>query len=216
MPQNAAQKDELVLLTGKDASGVPVRDHSHPYFLLRPDADGNPTRLVVWRNGAPFAAVEIDAMLEASEAPVSWESGPPDWKLRLVPLPHETPVPLGFLGPSRVWSSMTPFVPPAGRRRFRESGRMRTGESVERIAAKLLSSCGWPDPVRIDNVTDRAIWVSLHENRERRFERKETRTPLVRPGFNLRIEFDLPVTGPIVIGDSAHFGLGQFQALEGD
>lgn len=211
---SAAQKDELVLLTGKDATGAVVKGHLHAYFLLRPDGEGNPTRLIVWRQGEPFTAMEIDAMLEASEAPVTWESGAPDWKLRLVPLPDGTPVPSGFDGPSRVWSSITPFVPPAGRRRFRENGRLRSGESVDRVATKLLEAGGWPTPARIVEVPGKTVWVSLHETRERRFERKQTRTPLVRPGFHLRIEFDAPVAGPIVIGDSSHFGLGQFRALE--
>jgi CRISPR-associated protein Csb2 len=155
-------------------------------------------------------------MLEASEVRIAWDSGAPDWMLRLVPLPDRTPLPSGFGGPSRVWSSITPFVPPAGRRRFRENGRLRPGESVDRIAAKLLESGGWPTPARVIEAPDKTVWVRLHETRERRFEREQTRTPLVRPGFQLRIEFDEPVPGPIAIGDSSHFGLGQFQALQGD
>jgi CRISPR-associated protein Csb2 len=211
---SAAQKDELILLTGKDATGAAANGHPHAYFLLRPDGDGHPSRLIVWRQGEPFTAVEIEAMLEASEAPLAWEDGAPDWKLRLAPLPDRTPLPPGFEGPSRLWSSITPFVPPAGRRRFRENGRLRAGESVERVATKLLEAGGWPTPARIFEVSDKTVWVSLHESRERRFERKQTRTPLVRPGSQLRIEFDAPVAGPSLIGDSSHFGLGQFGALQ--
>ena len=213
---SAAQKDELVLLTGKDATGAAVKGHPHAYFLLRPDGEGNPTRLIVWRHGKPFTAVEVDAMLEASEEPVTWESGAPDWKLRLVPLPERTALPSDFDGPSHVWSSITPFVPPAGRRRFRENGRLRTGETVERVTAKLLEAGGWPTPACVVVDPDKTVWVCLHETRERRFAREQTRTPLVRPGFHLLIEFDAPVTGPIVIGDSAHFGLGQFRCLGRD
>jgi CRISPR-associated protein Csb2 len=153
-------------------------------------------------------------MLEASEAPIAWESGVPDWKLRMVPLPDQTPLPSGFDRPSRVWSSITPFVPPAGRRRFRENGRLRAGESVERCAARLLEVGGWPTPTRIVLEQDKTTWVALHETRQRRFDREEARTPLVRPGFQLRIEFGTPVEGPITIGDSSHFGLGQFRAAE--
>jgi len=210
---SAAQKDELVLLTGKDATGAAVKGHSHAYFLLRPDGEGNPTRLIVWRHGKPFAAAEVDAMREASEAPVAWESGAPDWKLRLVPLPERTPLPRDFGGPSHVWSSVTPFVPPAGRRRFRENGRLRTGETVERVATKLLEAGGWPAAERVVVDPDKTVWVRLHETRERRFAREQTRTPLVRPGFHLLVEFGAPVTGPIIIGDSSHFGLGQFGSL---
>jgi CRISPR-associated protein Csb2 len=211
---SAAQKDELALLTGKDATGAALKGHLHAYFLLRPDDDGNPTRLIVWRQGESFTAVEIEAMIGATEFPVAWESGAPDWQLRLVPLPDRTPLPSGFSGPSRVWRSITPFVPPAGRRRFRENGRLRPGESVERVAAKLLEASGWPVPARIVETPDKTVWVGLHETRERRFERNQTRTPLVRPGYHLQVEFESPVAGPIMIGDSSHFGLGQFAAVE--
>jgi CRISPR-associated protein Csb2 len=210
---SAAQKDELVLLTGKEATGTTVKGHSHAYFLLRPDAEGNPTRLIVWRRGEPFTAPEVDAMLEASGVPVAWESGATDWKLRLVPLPERTALPPRFSGPSRVWSSVTPFVPPAGRRRFRENGRLRPGETVERVAKRLLEAGGWPAPERVVVDPDKTVWVRLHETRERRFAREQTRTPLVRPGFHLLVEFGAPVTGPIIVGDSSHFGLGQFGSL---
>lgn len=210
---SAAQKDELVLLTGKDATGAAVRGHSHAYFLLRPDGEGNPTRLIVWRQGEPFTAAEVDAMLEASEAPVAWDIGAPDWKLRLVPLPERSALPSGFGGPSDRWSSVTPFVPPAGRRRFRENGRLRPGETVERVAKRLLEAGGWPAPERVALDPDKSVWVRLHETRERRFAREQTRKPLVRPGFHLLIEFKESVKGPIIIGDSSHFGLGQFGAL---
>ncbi len=88
---SAAQKDELVLLTGKDAAGAAVKGpHPHAFFLLRPDGEGHPTRLIVWRRCEPFTSVEIDAMIEAAETPVIWEGGAEDWKLRLVPLPEKT------------------------------------------------------------------------------------------------------------------------------
>jgi CRISPR-associated protein Csb2 len=209
---NSAQRNELTLLKGKDAAGKTIEGHLHAYFLLRPDGNGQPTRLIVWRGGEPFTADEIDAMLEASEVPISWDDAAPDWKLRLVPLPDQTPLPADFRGPSAVWRSVTPFVPPAGRRRFRENGRLRRGESEERMAERLLRLGGWPAPVRIDVDRDHQEWVHLHATRERRMEVERTRTPLVRPGFWLRIEFEAPVTDPITIGDSCHFGLGQFAA----
>jgi CRISPR-associated protein Csb2 len=212
---SGAHKDTLALLTGKDATGTALKGgHPHAYFLLRPDVDGNPTRLIVWRQGTPFTTVEIEAMIEATERSVAWENGAPDWQLRLVPLPDSTPLPSGFRGPSRVWRSVTPFVPPAGRRRFRENGRLRAGESVERIAERLLEASGWPTPARVVEVPAEPVWVRLHETRERRFDRLQNRTPLTRPGYRLEIEFEAPVTGPIMIGDSSHFGLGQFASAE--
>jgi CRISPR-associated protein Csb2 len=53
-------------------------------------------------------------------------------------------------------------------------------------------------------------WVNLHETRQRRQLRVETCTPWTRPGYWLRIEFKEPIQGPLIFGDSCHFGLGLF------
>lgn len=205
------QKGRLALICGKDGQGRPLRGHRHAFFLLWPDEHGLPTRLVVWRTN-PFTEEEVGALLRASEHSLSWENSTPEWRVRLVPLPFATPTPSGLLNASRVWQSITPFVPPAERRRFRRNGRERPGESTERILAKLLRDAGLPEPLNI-SVRDEAresTWVSLHETRARRFSKADSRTPWVRPGFNLRVEFTTPVAGPLILGDSCHFGLGLF------
>jgi CRISPR-associated protein Csb2 len=53
-------------------------------------------------------------------------------------------------------------------------------------------------------------WVILHETRSRRLGKVDSRTPRVRPGFHLCVEFYEPVSGPLILGDSCHFGLGLF------
>jgi CRISPR-associated protein Csb2 len=58
-----------------------------------------------------------------------------------------------------------------------------------------------------------AGWLHLHETREFRRRKRELRAPLVRPGFSIRLEFDGPVRGPIILGDSCHFGLGLFRGV---
>ena len=199
-------RHRLALLCGKDEEGKPLVGHRHAYFLLWPDEQGNPTRLIVWRD-EPFEQEEIEALLKASERPISWEPAAPRWKVRLVPLPFEMSPPSGFLESARVWRSITPFVPPAERHRFRRNGRERRGETLERIVGKLVE--GRSSVTRVEKISE-TIWVNLHETRERRRARKETGTPWMRPGYLLRIEFDKPLKGPLIIGDSCHFGLGIF------
>lgn len=205
------QKDRLALICGKDGQGQPLRGHRHAFFLLWPDENGWPTRLVVWRS-SPFTSDEVKALLAASEFPVAWDNGVPDWRVRLVPLPYEMPTPTGFLGKSRVWESVTPFVPPSERHRFRRNGRERPSESVEKLLTKLLLNESKPEPERVTVFKDNeaAEWVNLHETRIRRGLKTDNRTPWVRPGFRVRMEFPSPVTGPIILGDSCHFGLGLF------
>jgi CRISPR-associated protein Csb2 len=208
------QRVRLALICGKDGQGHPLLGHRHAFFMLWPDENGAPTRLVLWRS-TPFTSEEMHAFSAASEQPISWDSAAPEWRVRLVQLPFETAPPPGLLGASCAWESATPFVPPAERHRFRRNGRARQSESPERILTKLLRDAGLPEPLNVSVLEESAesTWVSLHETRERRFSRADSRTPWVPPGFNLRVEFSTPVEGPLIVGDSCHFGLGLFASL---
>lgn len=200
----------LALLCGKDENGNPLSGHCHAYFLLWPDEDGNPTRLIVWRE-QPFEHEEIEALLKASEQPIAWEPAARRWQVRLLPLPFEMSLPSGFLGPAQVWRSITPFVPPAERHRFRKHGLERKGESLERIVEKLIE--GRSSIAQITHISE-PVWVNLHETRKRRHMRQETGTPWMRPGYMLRIEFRERLSGPLILGDSCHFGLGVFASFQ--
>lgn len=201
----------LALFAGKDQNGVPLTRHEHPYFVLWPDEDGLPTRLIVWRRPEPFEEPEIRSLWETARRSFGW--GVEGWSAQIMPLPAETPVPaaLGFDRAAAVWESVTPFVSPAQRRRFRKNGKSRTGETPERILRKLLAASGMPLP-EVELISGREpVWVLLHQTRERRLLFEQTRTPLVRPGYYVRIRFPEPVRGPITAGDSCHFGLGLFR-----
>lgn len=207
------QKDRLSLITGKDRDGQPLRGHQHAYFLLLPEENGTPSRLVVWRSRS-FRPDEIDALLHASEYKIAWEDGMPEWWLRIVPLPQQTPIPADFHKPAKFWESVTPFVMPAERRRFRKNGKERPGESVEQLLKKLLltESKLLPDNIIVLEGGKDAAWIKLHETRNRRILRADNRTSWARPGFRVRMEFSQPVMGPFMLGDSCHFGLGLFMA----
>jgi len=209
------QKEELALLAGKDAQGHPIQGHQHAFFALWPSDTGIPDRLVVWRR-QPFTSQEIQALLAASEHPISWANGAPDWSVRLVPLPFETSLPRGLTSEARIWQSAVPFVPPSGRHRFRKNGRPRPGETPAQLLGRLLQADGKPLPSKVmvfDN-QEGVAWVSLHETREQRRQRAELRTPRVRPGYWLQIEFKEPISGPLILGDSCHFGLGLFVPVQ--
>jgi CRISPR-associated protein Csb2 len=121
------------------------------------------------------------------------------------------PIPLGnklekILGPSggaRMWSSLTPFVPP----RFLKNHGTNTLEG--QIQAELASR-GLP----------RAEEVSLLEGTTeiaalRHFVRRRQRgggPPPVDAGYALRLRFTVPVRGTLSLGYAAHFGLGLFAA----
>jgi CRISPR-associated protein Csb2 len=207
-----AQRDFIQLIMGKDGHGKLLRGHQQAYFFLWPDEKGLPTRLIVWRK-KPFTEVEIEAMLKAAKKPICWGHDLDDWAVRLVPLPFNIDVPESLFGPARRWTSATPFVLPTGRHRFRKNGRKRDSESPENILAKLLQNSGKPRPkvIHLETEVEELTWVKPHETRARRFLQEQARTNFVRPGFWLHLEFSEPVNGPLLLGDSCHFGLGAFK-----
>lgn len=214
-------REQFSLLSGKSGTGAPLTGHQHAYFVLFPDEFGQPTRLLCFRR-EPFQPEEVAALMAASEQPCSWRfqrqtSSPStrdEWQLRFVPLPFSIPPPRGFAfhaPASAVWSSATPFVTPGGRRRFRRSGRLRPGETPERLLTKLLTNAGYPERSLelLTNETE-AEWVAIHETNEQRNRRRAERTRAVLPGYRFRVRFTEPVAGPICVGHSCHFGLGLF------
>lgn len=214
-------RDEFALFSGKTGTGTPVSGHTHSYFALCPDEFGQPTRLVCFRRD-PFRAEEVAALMAASEWPCSWRferqrnahDRRDEWQLRFVPLPFDTPLPRGLRFDGSLatkWISATPFVIPGGRRRFRKHGRLRPGETAERMLIKLLTANGIPIPeiIRLTDETE-ADWVAVHETHEQRRFRREDRTRPILPGHRFRLTFPDPVSGPICVGHSCHFGLGLF------
>ena len=112
------------------------------------------------------------------------------------------------------WESVTPFVPPANRHRLRKNGRIRESELAENICARLIHlTTGFMPEVEV--ISHAPIWTKLHESRSARERRRATGETgsLVRPGWRLRLRFAEPVAGPIMVGDSCHFGVGLFRAV---
>jgi CRISPR-associated protein Csb2 len=103
-----------------------------------------------------------------------------------------------ILGESPVWESLTPFLLP---RHPKNSGRNTVnGQITEELTVR-----GFPAPTSIEILHDQSIgfrhFVRSRNNRPR---------PPVDFGYAVRLTFSRPVTGPIAIGHSSHFGLGLF------
>jgi CRISPR-associated protein Csb2 len=194
-------------LAGKDAAGTPFEGHRHAHYLLWSDEGRHYTRLVVWRP-EPFDAEEIEALLRAAERPIGWGAQGPQpetWRVRLVPLPLDTAPPPGLDGRlAREWRSVTPFVPP--RHLYRRNGLVRPREAVENQVAAELVVRGLN--VRFELLEEGDAWVAVHQPRRWRVKR----TPWGdRRGYFLRLRFQEPVAGPLILGHSATFGLGLFK-----
>ncbi len=202
-------KTKMSGFTGKDEGGKPLADHSQAYFAVLPDENGNAGRLAVWRR-TPFSQEEIEALLTGAKYPLIWDHASPQWKVKLLPLPFEMTLPSNLAGTSHRWESLTPFVPPRQRKRFRKNGKLRSGETPESVAAKLCKRIYGITPVSVSSHAAEE-WPYVHMSA--REHRQKSRQRMTLPSFRLIIDFNQSVSGPIVLGDSSHFGLGVFRPL---
>ncbi len=100
-----------------------------------------------------------------------------------------------------VWQSLTPLVLP----RYRKKSGKNTPEG--QIIAELASR-NLPAPVEIEVLPDESL------NMRHFVRRRRNRQPPEDYGYAIRLTFAEPVTGPLALGHSSHFGLGLFAAVE--
>jgi CRISPR-associated protein Csb2 len=189
------------LLSGKQHDGTAARGHQHASFFLCGEASA-PSRLCVWRSG-PFTSDEHRAILNAASYPLPLNYKIDPWTITLVPLDKLVSTPPGLdEKPSRIWKTVTPYVPP--RHVHDHKGRVKGGCSINQQVADELAKRTSAIPTEI-NVED-AGWVKVH----RKMSKDAGQTNSDKRGYLITLTFDQPITGPISIGSSSHFGLGLF------
>lgn len=204
-------REAVAEMAGKDARGKPLNGHRHTEYLVWCE-DGEPVRLVAWRNGRPFDENEREALLKAADRQFSWAAAgnrADVWKVCLVPLDRAVPSPPGFDGATAAaWESATPYVPP---RHHLRGGKPRLRESIEHQIRRELSLRGFANvqAVMIEPVRN-PEWVAVHLPRR---QRRGTVFVGDRRGYWLRLRFPAPVRGPIRLGHSSSFGLGLFRPV---
>lgn len=200
-------------LTGCDEMGNPLRNgHRHAYILpLDLDGDQHLDHILMY---APMglggtAQTAIRTMRR------TWSKGGGDFQVALagsgaLDALRSLPAPLGqgmkhVLGPqggARMWTSLTPFVPP---RYLKTRGKNTlTGQ----INAELTSR-GFPAAEVEVLPWDSSTLALRHFVRARKHGGK---APPVDVGFALRLRFSEPCEGPLALGYASHFGLGLFAA----
>lgn len=205
---SSERKAEVTLLTGKRADGEPIEGHQHAFFALWFDpATRKAARLLAWRR-TPFSHEEQDALLAAAEGPVSLgynESVKDPWCVHLVPLDSAVKPPPGFVPGQQftTWETMTPFVP--AQHIYDRHGNQKRGKSVEAQVLRELRNHGTPTDGAVVEIL-RSQWAKIHQPRSERGDKTNT----AKRGHHLRLTFSSPITGPLALGHSCHFGLGLF------
>jgi CRISPR-associated protein Csb2 len=205
---NAAHdvRERASLLTGKDAAGIPLTTHRQAVFFIHAE-HGMPVRLCVWRSD-PFDSLEQTAILAAAGEPLPLGFKSDSWTLTLIPLDSLVPPPPALENvPHACWETLTPFVP--ARHVFNRQGKAKAENSVEAQVRLELENRG----IKSENVEVRiedAGWVKVHQSKQG----NDRRSNMDKRGYNLRLRFASPVSGPLFLGASSHFGLGVFVPAE--
>jgi CRISPR-associated protein Csb2 len=216
-PPNA-ERFVSAVFSGKDAQGVPLRDdHCHAFFLpTDEDGDGRLDHLTVFAHGG-FPRDEVKA-LDA----LRWlRCGDLDLALLLVGLGQEAEYRhTRILGLSNVWTSATPFLVTRHMKRrgqkrdpreFFETPHGRV-EFVKQVLREELERRGlYQEGVEIEPVESVG---TQHRLRPIEFVLRRPNKPgddgPSRPRGLFRLRFPKPISGPIALGHSCHFGLGLF------
>jgi len=215
-------KPRSEVLSGKDGHGEPLRGHAHAHYLpTDEDDDGRLDHLTIF---APmgFGRAEVKAL--DSMRILKRDEGD---SVRLVMLAlgqREAIAADRLFGPSRVWVSATPFL---ATRHAKSRGRKKDAPNllgpdnqrefarrvlIEEIARLREIRPDLPEPISVEplNEEHRCGIRRLRPIQFKRFRRKRGDDGGRRSAGAFRITFPHPVSGPICLGHSSHFGLGLF------
>ena len=187
---------ESFLLSGHKADGRPDDQHRHAYYLPIPDQDGRLAELLIVSPEASFSSDELAAISVVKRIQFNGPSSALD-----VELVEENSRVLETLATR--WESTTPYVPP--RRFWGTHGKKKL--TPERQLARELRELAIPSEVTNCSVNE---WMRLRVRIVLNPELEGNPQSHIRSGFRVQFETREPLVGPLALGHSAHFGLGQF------
>ena len=207
-------------LSGKDASGTPLKGHRHTFYLpTDEDGDGRLDHLTVWTPGG-LTSKEFQAIVSVSTLNPGRHRDP----LQLAYQSHGSASDFVGVSPlfdsSRLWRSLTPYVL-TRHVKFRgprdANGRRETVDSPQGQIVREVS-LRWPDEpiVRVDVYGPRKRIAPMRKGKSTGFRPFDYFVHKQGGGsngggiFNFEIEFDHLVPGPLALGFACHQGLGVF------
>ncbi len=207
------------VFTGLDADGQPLAGHRHAYILCEANGPRDAITNITVCAGMGFDEQACMALRRLNKV---WGHGGHDLRLVLMGLGQLGAFPdCNFLGTSKVWRSVTPFVPTRHAKTFRD-GR-----------PKLDAATGWQigsaphDLLRLLALNSQTAGASIHQHKVITLrEAPDVRTLRCLQfqttrhdgdgsrghgeGGSFTITFPKEVTGPLALGYCSHFGLGLF------
>lgn len=203
------------LLSGRDTAHRPLQGHRHLFIVAEPNGPRDAiTHLTLYaRDG--FDALSRWAVESLRKV---WGHGSHDLQLVLLGFgDRDTFEDCPLFQASKVWRSLTPFVPTRHPKTYRD-GRPKLDAdgwwigSPEHDLRRLIGEAGLPAPSRIERLQT----ITIHgrrlkpiEFRTHRYHGQGRRAANALP-VAFQLTFSKPVSGPLALGYGAHFGLGLF------
>lgn len=198
-----------VVLRGKSDDHTPLAGHQHVHIFC--EAQGRDKRRVT--HVTLWAPMGFDREAETALGQLRRVFSRSDHMAQLVLLGVGTEADNGspLFAWSRVWKSLTPFVPTRHPKPRKLDGAGRVVGSPEHDLVRLLTATGRPEPVSVTPLP----WINLGGHRTSWLEFRTQRhhgggIRAANRGWGFQIEFAEEVQGPISVGYGSHFGLGLF------
>ena len=195
-------RDPSYALSGRTDSGPRSDQHQHAHYLaFSSQGDGRVDTLAIW---APGGLSQRDiagvARLRRLSAP-EYLRRLGTYRLGLEVLSSTRLALPELVGPSREWTSLTPYIP------GRSWGDWTTaGKRIPHVTDDLNRELGYrglPQLVHIEEV-NKPEWRRFRRARPHHSGRRP-------PAISLRLVFERAVPGPLALGYLSHFGLGLFR-----
>ena len=190
------------ILSGRAKTGPRRDQHQHAHYLAFSSAnDGRIDTLAIWAPGGlgerELAGITRLRRLSAPE----YLRRLGTYRLGLETLASSELALPELAGTSEVWSSVTPYIP--GKSMSKWSDKRKRTSHLESDLKRELGYRGYPAI---------AIFQELEKPDWRRYRRARPHpSNYPRPAASLRLHFDQPTSGPLVLGHLSHFGLGLFR-----
>jgi CRISPR-associated protein Csb2 len=193
------------VITGKGTDGKRLKGHQHLHILpLNLDAREH-ARLDHFLLWAPMG-IDADAQRAILDLRKTWTKG--GEKPLFVSVAgmgsltdFQSLLGKHVTGPSRVWTSRTPYVPP---RHIKRRGMNTVQGQAQRELASRFHHEAEVELLTRDEMTVRRF------HRFVRIRRDEGKQPPQDCFYGLRLTFVQAVAGPLALGYGSHFGLGLF------
>jgi CRISPR-associated protein Csb2 len=212
------------IFSGKDVNGTPMTGHRHAFFLpTDEDGDSRLDHLTVFSQ-APFGSTELLTLQHLTS--IRGKEGFADIDVVLTDCGDmHTMRHVPLISQSRVWRSVTPFIPT---RHYKRRGQKRDTcdleDFLEVVLQEEITRRGLSGPKQIRRLPRCEMWDYrekrlsvgpplswLRFQRERAFGNGRKGNDR---GCGFEIEFHEPVQGPLAMGYGCHFGLGLFAPVD--